>query len=86
MRAVGRQRSDECLRRTIPGAPTLSDMADSQSPKDSPSTLAGRSDGHEACGHTGMSDANISRVKDRLLAQGVREVAWERANHPSNAR
>ena len=33
-----------------------------------------------------MSDANISRVKDRLLAQGVREVAWERANHPSNAR
>jgi hypothetical protein len=30
-----------------------------------------------------MYDANISRAKDRVLAQAVREVAWERANHPS---
>jgi hypothetical protein len=31
----------------------------------------------------GMYDANITRAKDRVLAQAVREVAWERANHPS---
>jgi hypothetical protein len=31
----------------------------------------------------GMYDANISRAKDRVLARAVREVAWERANHPS---
>ena len=31
----------------------------------------------------GMYDLNISRAKDRVLAQAVREVAWDCANHPS---
>jgi hypothetical protein len=31
----------------------------------------------------GMYDLNLSRAKDRMLAQAVRELAWERANHPS---
>ena len=30
-----------------------------------------------------MYDLNLSRAKDRMLAQAVRELAWERANHPS---
>ncbi len=33
----------------------------------------------------GMYDLNISRAKDRVLAQAVREVVWERANDPRNA-
>jgi hypothetical protein len=33
--------------------------------------------------YPGMYDANTARAKDRVLARAVREVAWERANHPS---
>jgi hypothetical protein len=33
----------------------------------------------------GMDDLNLSRAKDRVLAQAVREVAWERAKHPSKS-
>jgi hypothetical protein len=30
----------------------------------------------------GDYDSNISRAKDRVLAQAVREVAWDHANDP----
>jgi len=30
----------------------------------------------------GMYDLNLSRAKDRVLAQAVREVTWERATDP----
>ena len=31
----------------------------------------------------GMHDLNIARAKDRVLAQAVRELAWDAANRPS---